>query len=79
MYGRGEFLVPHSEILEILLHEQSRDRLGHEFDYCRRGGVRAMRRAESIVDIDAAQRRRLLRKFRIILLFLSVIPEVLQQ
>ena len=69
----------HAEILQFLLHQQSGGVHGHELDHAFGGGVRAMRGAEGVVDVDVAQRGEFFGEGRVVLFFLGMEAQVLQQ
>ncbi len=53
--------------------------MGDELDHALGGGVRAVRRAERVVHVDVAERRQFLRERRVVLLFLGMEAQVLEQ
>ena len=68
-----------AEVAQLLLHEQPGTRFRHQTDDRLDGCVCAMRRAERVVDINVAQGREPLREFEVVLFFLRVEAEVLEQ
>ena len=67
-----------AEELDLLLHQEAGDArqdLGHPL----RGGVRAVRGAEGVVDVDVAQGRELRGELGIVLLLLRVEADVFQE
>ena len=67
------------QILQFFLHQQTSGRLLHKFRDAGSGGVGAMRRAESIVDVNIAERRQLPREFLVVGFFLCVKTQIFQQ
>ena len=77
--GRSGRLERVAEILQLLLHQQAGRR---PLDVVRDGldrRVRAVRRAERVVHVEVGERRERLRERRVVLLFLGVEPQVLEQ
>src|ERR1051325_5767831 len=69
-----------AEIIQLLLHQQPGRSLFNELCDSGRRGVRPMRRAESIVDIQAiAQRSELLCELFVVLFFFGVETKILEQ
>ena len=68
-----------SEVLEFRGHEQARGRILHEPDDPFRRRMGAMRGAEGVVDVDVGERRELLREAGVVLLFLGMKPEILEE
>ena len=68
-----------AEVLDFRRHQQPGGRLLDVMDDALGRRVRAMRRAEGVVDVDVGERRELARERRVVLLFLGVEPQVLEQ
>ena len=68
-----------AEPLEFLIHQQSGSSFRHELDHPYGRGMRAVRRAERIVHIEITQCGELLRELGIVLFFLSVKAQILEQ
>ena len=68
-----------AKVAQLLLHQQPGAGLGHQSHDRFDRRVRAMRRAERIVHVDVAQCGQPLREAGIVLLFLGVVAQVLEQ
>ena len=67
------------KILDFLLHQETHGGLLHELRDAGGAGVRAMRRAESIVHVKVAEFRQRFRKRGIVRFFARMEPDVLEQ
>ena len=67
------------QVLQFFLHEQAGRRLLDEFRDACGGGMRAMRRAKSIVHVNITERRQLPRKLFVVGFFFRVEAQILQQ
>ena len=67
------------EVLELFLHQQTGRRLRHEVGDAVHRRMRAMRRAKRVVHVKVGERRELLGKRRIVLLFLRMKSKIFQQ
>ncbi len=74
--GRSQRLA---EVFDFVGHQESGSRLGHVVHDALGRGVRAVRRPERIVDVHVGQARERLGERRIVLLFLRVEAQVLEQ
>jgi hypothetical protein len=74
--GIGQRLA---EITKLLFHQQTGTRFGHEPDNRFHGRVRAMRRTECVVHVHVCKRSESLPKRRVVLFFLRVEAQVLQE
>jgi hypothetical protein len=78
--GRGGFLPGcHLQIFELLVHQEPRPGLGHISDHPDGRGVGAVSRAERVIHINFAERRKLLGKCGVIFLFFGVKAQVFEQ
>ena len=68
-----------AEIAQLLLHQQPGAGLRHQPDDRLDRGVRAMRGAERVVHVDVGERGQPLREAGVVLLFLGVEAQVLEQ
>ena len=68
-----------AEVLHLRRHEQPRGRLLHVMHDAFGRGVGPVRGAERVVDVDIRERGKRLREAAVVLLFLRVKPEVLEQ
>ena len=68
-----------AEILDLLAHQQAGCRFLHVTHDALGRGVRAVRRPEGVVHVDVGELRQLLREPGVVLLFLAVEAQVLQQ
>ena len=77
--GMGRILGALLEVLELLFHQQTRGGGLQELDDADRRGMRAVRRAKGVVDVNVAQARQLLCERGIVLFLCGVIAQVLEQ
>ena len=68
-----------AEIGQLLLHQQARGRDWNVVRDALRGGMSAMGAAEGVVDVDIAERGKLLRERGIVLLLLGVEAQIFEQ
>ena len=68
-----------AEILDLLRHQQAGGRLLRVMDDALGRRVRAVRRAEGVVDVDVGERRELPREAAVVLLLFGVEAQVLEQ
>jgi glutathione S-transferase len=71
--------VERRDMIQLLIHQETRGRLFHVSDHADRRRMGAMRRSKSIVDVDVAQGRQLFGELRIVLFFFGVEAQILQQ
>ena len=77
--GRSGILQRLPEILQLFLHQQPGRGLLHELGDAHGGGVRTMRRAERVIDVEVRELRQLLGEVLVVRFFLGVEAQVLQQ
>ena len=77
--GRSGDLERLAQILDLGRHQEPGRRLVDVMDDAFGGGVRAVRRSERVVDVHVGQRRQRAGERRVVLFFLRVEPQVLEQ
>src|SRR5208282_812932 len=68
-----------AEILQLFFHEQAGGGLLHEPGHAHRGSMRAMGRAEGVVDVELGERGQLPGEILVVLFFLGVEAQVFEQ
>ncbi len=77
--GRSGSFEDAPEVLQLLLHQKPRGRLLDVLRDPRGRGVRAVRRAEGVVDVEVAERGELFGEPVVVLLLLLVEAQVFEQ